>query len=118
MMLTCHTWVKDIFREQGRHSHCGSAETNLTSIHEDIGSILSLNQRVKDLGVVVNCGVGRRLGSDPGLLWLWCKPAATALIGPLVWELPYAVGVGPKKDQKKKKKKKKQGRPMNFNITE
>ena len=22
----------------------------------------------------------------------WCKPAAAALIGPLAWELPYAMG--------------------------
>ena len=26
------------------------------------------------------------------MLWLWCKPAATALIRLLAWELPYAVG--------------------------
>ena len=31
----------------------------------------------------MSCGVGRRLGSDPALLWLWCRPAATALIRPL-----------------------------------
>ena len=27
---------------------------------------------------------------DPALLWLWCRPAATALIGPLAWESPNA----------------------------
>lgn len=26
------------------------------------------------------------------LLWLWYRAAAAALIRPLVWELPYAVG--------------------------
>ena len=44
-------------------------------------------------GVAVSCGVGRRRGSDPALLWLWCRPAAVALIQPLAWEPPYAVGV-------------------------
>ena len=33
-----------------------------------------------------------RCSSDPMLLWLWCRPAAEALIGPLAWELPYAAG--------------------------
>ena len=37
-------------------------------------------------------GVGCRLGSDPELLWLWHRPAATALIRPLAWETPYAAG--------------------------
>ena len=31
------------------------------------------------------------------LLWLWCWPAATALIRPLGWEPPYAVGAALKK---------------------
>ena len=35
-------------------------------------------------------GVGRRHDSDPTLQRLWCRPAATAPIGPLVWEPPYA----------------------------
>ena len=41
----------------------------------------------------MSCGVGCRHSSDLALLWLWCKPAAVALILPLVWELPYATGV-------------------------
>ena len=45
-------------------------------------------------------GVGRRCGSDPKLLWLWRRPAATALIRPLAWEPPYAAGM----DLKRKKK--------------
>ena len=37
-------------------------------------------------------GVGRRCGSDPALLQLWHRPAATAPIRPLAWESPCAVG--------------------------
>ena len=57
----------------------------------------------------MSCGVGRRHGSEPPLLWLWCRPEATALIGPLVWEPPCAAGASlkRKKDQKKKKERKK-----------
>ena len=53
-------------------------------------------------GVAVSCGVGRRHASDPTLLWLWCRPAATAPFGPLAWELPYAAGEALKKTKKKK----------------
>ena len=35
----------------------------------------------------MNCGVGHRCGSDLALLWLWCRPVATAPIRPLAWEL-------------------------------
>ena len=52
----------------------------------------------------MSCGVGRRLGLDPSLLWLWCRPAATALIRPLGWEPPYAVGAALKRQKTKKKK--------------
>ena len=41
--------------------------------------------------VAVSCGVGRRCGS--ALLWLWPRPAATALIRSLAWEPPYAADV-------------------------
>ena len=45
--------------------------------------------------------MGRRLGSDPTLLWLWCRPAAVALNRPLAWEFPYAVGTALKSKKKK-----------------
>ena len=54
---------------------------NLTSICEDTGSVLSLDQWVKDLV----------------LLWLWRRPAATAPIQPLAWERPHASGTALKK---------------------
>ena len=41
----------------------------------------------------MSSGVGHRYSSDPALLWLWCGPAATALIGPLAWQPPYATDV-------------------------
>ena len=40
----------------------------------------------------LSCGVVCRHGLDPILLWLWHRPAAVALIGPLAWKPPYAVG--------------------------
>ena len=41
------------------------------------------------------------------LLWLWHRPAATALIRPLAWEPPYATGVALEMAKRQKKKKKK-----------
>ena len=52
---------------------------NLSSMHK--GSIPGPDQWVK----------------HPALLWLWCRPAATAPIRPLAWEPPYAVCVALKK---------------------
>ena len=56
----------------------------------------------------MSCGVGRRHVLDPKLLWLWCRPVATVLIGPLAWEPPYAAGAALKKRKKEKKEKKKE----------
>ena len=51
----------------------------------------------------MSCGVGHRRGLDPELLWLWCRLEATALFQPLAWELPYAMGMALKRQNKKQK---------------
>ena len=56
----------------------------------------------------MSCGVGQRRVLDPMLLWLWCRPAATALILPLDWKPPYATGVALKRQKFKKIKIKKE----------
>ena len=63
-----------------RSSHRGTMETNLTRNH-------GFAQWVE----------------DPVFLWLWRRPVATALIGPLAWEPPCAVNVALKSKIKKKK---------------
>ena len=63
-------------------------ETNQTRNHEVTGSIPG--------------------GLDPTLLWLWHRLVAVALIGPLAWEPPYAMGVALEKGKKTKKKTKQQ----------
>ena len=83
-------------------SYCGTVETNPTRNHEVVGLTPGLAQWVKDLALPVSCGVGYRRCSDPALLWLWHRPAVTAPIGPLAWELPYAVGAALEKPKKKK----------------
>ena len=53
----------------------------------------------------MSCGVGCRRASDPALLWLWCRPSATAPIWPLAWEPSYVEGTTLKRQKDKKKKK-------------
>jgi len=75
--------------------------TNPTSIHEDACLIPGL------LG-----GLG---------IWrcheLWCRPQATALIGPLAWKPPYATEAAPKIPKKKKEKKKEKEKCIKYAHT-
>ena len=52
----------------------------------------------------MSCGVGHRCGLDLAMLWLWHRPAATAPIGPVAWEPPYAVGMALERQKRQKKK--------------
>ena len=64
----------------------------------------------------MSCGVGRRHGLDPALLWLRCRPVATAPIRPLAWETPYAVSVALEKTDKKKEGSVEGTRNMNSDV--
>ena len=74
--------------------------TNPTRNHEVSGSIFGLAQWAKDLAM--SCGIRHRHGSEPSLLWLWHRPAATASIQILAWEPPCAVGAALEKKEKEK----------------
>ena len=60
----------------------------------------------------MNCGVGCRHSSDPALLWLWFRLAATAPIRPLAWEPVAGAALEKAKRQRKKKTEKKKERNL------
>ena len=47
----------------------------------------------------MSCGIGCKCGSDPVLLWL--RPAGTAPIQSLAWELLYAAGAALKREEER-----------------
>ena len=71
-----------------------------------MGLIPGLSQWVGDPVLPTGRGLDCRCSLDLALLWLWHRLAATALIRPLAWDLPYAVGVALKSQKKKKEKRK------------
>ena len=75
-------------------SCCGSVVMNLTNIHKEVGSIPGLHQCCRELWY------RSQGGSDLVLLWLLCRPASIAPIGPLAWELVYAAGAALKRLKK------------------
>ena len=75
--------------------------------------LVSMRMQVRSLasrsglgsGVAMSCGgIGHRCRSASTLLWLWCGLAATALIRPLAWDLPYAACAAPKRQKQANKK--------------
>ena len=66
-------------------------------------------------GIAMSCGVGHRCGLYLVLPWLWRRLAATALISPLAWEPPYAMGEA-LKGQKTKNEKQQQKKELIFGF--
>ena len=65
----------------------------------------------------MSCGVGHRRGSDLVLLWLWCRPVATAPIQLTSLETSICHECSPKKTKRpKKKKKKKEKKTVNKTV--
>ena len=81
MSLSSLLETKSLCKYQFHSSHCGTGQTNLSSIHEDAGLIPGLAQWV----------------GHPSFLW---RLAAAAPIGPLAWERPLKKKDGALKKQK------------------
>ena len=106
-MSRCQVYSENPLRVPGNLSHnqegnqgssChGAAQTNPTRNHEVEGSIPALTQWAKGPVLPLSCDVESRRGLDLALPWMWYRLAAVALIRPLAWEPPYAMGPALKK---------------------
>ena len=84
-------------------SHCGAAQRNPNSIHEGLNSKPRPGSVGRGSSIAMSCGIGRRCSSDPKLLWLWRRTAATALIAPPPWDPPCSAPADLKIEAKNKK---------------
>ena len=87
----------------GWRSFCGATGSVMSWEPWDTGSIPCPAQWVKD-PALPQLGLGCDCGPHLALLWLWRRAAATALIRPLAWELPYCTSAALKRKKKNKKK--------------
>ena len=93
-----------LVRTHIRSSHHGSVVNESDQEPRGAGSIPGLAQWVKDPALLaVSCGILHRCSSDPKLLCLWYRPAATAPIRPLAREPPCAEGVALEKTERQEK---------------
>ena len=84
-----------------RSSQSGSAVMPPARIHEVAGLISGLTQWVKDPASPGAVASVAERSSGLALLWLWCRPVATAPSQPLAWEPPYAGGTALARGNKK-----------------
>ena len=91
-----------------RSSHCGSAVTSLTSIHEDTDSTLALlhGLRIRH-GRELRCRSKSPLGSGVAVAVAVAGSCSSISLRPLDWELPYIAGVALKKKKEKKEEEEK-----------
>ena len=78
--------------------------------------IPGLAQWIKDLALPLAVVYKLLMSSDLVLLWLWCRPAAAALIQFLAWERPYATGTALRNKQPPPNKNKKLQDPQEMYL--
>ena len=103
MLSALKIYQQDQTSKLNRSSHHGAVETKPTRNHASLSGLRSC--------IAMSCDVGRKLGSDLMLLWVWWRPAAVAPIGSLAWEPPYGTFAALKTKQQTNKKEHSHGHP-------